>query len=150
MSHVVAVDFAVDSLDHLAVAAEACGCELIRNQKTWKWYGKWMNDYDSDDAAYKKIGIKPEDYGKCEHAIRVKGDKDAYEVGVVKNPTGPGYRLVWDFFGGSGAALQEKIGKAGSELTAQYTFGRISHEAKKRGKLATMTRKENKIVITVR
>ena len=150
MSHVVGIDFAVDSLDHLAKAAEACGCELVRNQKTWKWYGQWMDDYDKEDAAYKRLGVSPQDYGRCEHAIRVRGDKSAYEVGVIKNPNGDGFRLVWDFYGSQGAALQSKIGKAGSELTSQYTFVRISQEAKQRGKLATMTRKDSKIVITVK
>ncbi len=108
MSHVALVETKVDDLECLAKAAEACGLKFVQGQKTFKWYGRWMNDYSQDDAAYLH-GIKPEDYGKCEHAIVVPGNKNAYEVGVVPNPNGEGYVLLWDFYAG-GHGLQKHLG----------------------------------------
>lgn len=108
MSHVAKVDIIIQDLESLEKAAQECGLVFKWNQKTYKWYGRWMNDYNSDDAAYNH-GIDPKDYGKCDHAMGVPNNPGAYEVGVVKNPHGDGYVLIWDFFGG-GYGLQQHLG----------------------------------------
>ena len=69
----------------------------MEGQTRHKWWNSWANDYDKDNAAY-KLGIDPKVYGKYLYAIRMKGNPDAYEIGVVKNPKGEGYVLVFDFF----------------------------------------------------
>ena len=98
MSHVVGIELRVRSLDALERAInEFPELEFRRGQQAFKWYGMWMNDYDKQDAAY-KLGIKPEDYGKCHHAIRMRGNRDAYEIGVVQRADGDGFILVFDFF----------------------------------------------------
>lgn len=149
MSHVVGIDVVFDDLDKLAIAAELCGCELVRDQKEHKWYGKWVDDYDEQDAAYNKLNIKPEDYGKCEHAIRVKDNPDAYEVGLIKNPKG-GYNMVYDFFGPEGAALQDKIGRHAMKIASVYSNQRLSAVAKMKGKKILVEQEGTKRILRIR
>jgi hypothetical protein len=105
-------------LESLKKAVADCGLEFRQGQTTYRWYGKWMNDYGGADAAY-KLGIKPEDYGKCEHAIGVPKSTTAYEVGVVKNPSGPGYVLVADFWQG-GMGLEALAGQNCMKIAQAY------------------------------
>lgn len=120
MSHVSALETRVNDLDCLDRACKELGTvELIRNQKTYKWFGQWVQDYHGDDAAYKR-GIDPKDYGKCEHAIRVKGNNQAYEVGVARNKDGE-LVLVYDFWAG-GHGLQKAIGASGELLRREYAL----------------------------
>ncbi len=127
MSHVASVELIVHDLDALAVAAEKCGMKLVQDQKTYKWYGKWVQDYNDKDAAY-KLGIDPDDYGKCEHAIVVPGDKSAYEIGVVKNPKGEGYVLVYDFWGPGQKIVDRVGGQDCSKLVQEYALATIADE----------------------
>ena len=105
-------------LDSLKKAVADCGLEFREGQKTYRWYGRWMNDFGGENAAYRN-GIKPEDYGKCEHAIGVPKSAQAYEIGVVKNPNGPGYVLVVDFWNG-GYGLEALAGKDCTKLAQAY------------------------------
>lgn len=131
MSHMSTIKLLVNDLDSIDAACKLIGCELVRGQKTFKWYGRWMNDYDAQDAAYRQ-GIKPEDYGKCEHAIRVTGKPDAYEVGLVKNPNGEGYLLVYDFWAG-GKGLQAAIGDNAGNLRREYALQVGMREMSRKG-----------------
>jgi len=131
MSHVTAVETIFEDLDAAEQACKPLGLELARGQKTYKWFGSWVNDYHGDDAAYKH-GIDPKDYGKCEHAIRVKGNPDAYEVGLVKNPNGPGYVLIYDFWAG-GQGLQAAIGKDAGLLRREYALAVGMRDAARKG-----------------
>lgn len=116
MSHVAKVELEVKDLSALASAAAALGLELVLGQKTFKWYGTWVDDYSAADAAYKN-GIAVEDYGKCQHAIRVPGNSRAYEIGVVQRDCK--WVLVYDFYAG-GCGLEEKAGKGLAKLKQQY------------------------------
>jgi len=118
MSHVSKVDMEILDLDALKKACADCGLEFREGQKTYKWYGSWVGDYNSRDAATQN-GIDPKDLGKCDHAIGVPGNKQAYEIGVVKNPNGKGYILLWDFWNG-GYGLQAKAGPNCGNLTKGY------------------------------
>jgi hypothetical protein len=117
MSHVSCINVDVKDLDALNEVAKELGLELVRNQSNYKWYGTFVNDYHGNDAAYKH-GLKPEMYGKCEHALRIPGDSAAYEIGVVK--TKNGYKLVWDFYGTQGGKLRKRIGEKGEKLLQGY------------------------------
>jgi hypothetical protein len=110
MSHVATLKVKVNDIDALKVAVDKLGLEWREGQKTYKWYGTWVNDYHGGDAAYKH-GIDPKNYGKCDHAIGVPGKPGAYEVGVVKMEDGS-YSLIYDFWGG-GHGLMEKISHEG-------------------------------------
>jgi hypothetical protein len=129
-SHVVAVKLEVKDLDALEKVAESIGMQLVRGQTTWKWYGKWVDDYSADDAAYKN-GIAVADYGKCEHALVIPGKPDAYEVGVIALPGG-GFTLGWDFYGG-GNGLMAKIGAGGQKLLQGYGLEVVKKTAIKQG-----------------
>ncbi len=103
MSHVISSDLQILSLDALEVACGHLGLELVRNQETYRWYGEFVGDYPLPE------GFEEDDLGKCAHAIRIPGDEQAYEIGVVESRTGEGYVLMWDFFSG-GYGMMEKVG----------------------------------------
>lgn len=114
MSHVVASETEIpdSELSSLKAACKELGLVFVENQTTYKWYGRWVNDYNAEDAAYKN-GIKPEDYGKCVHAIRLPGCD--YEIGVYRHPETGNLRLIYDFFG-PGRQIQALIGKQAEKL----------------------------------
>lgn len=118
MSHVVSVNLEIKDLTSLAKACERLGLELKLNQKSFKWYGRFMNDYSGADAAYRN-GVSAADYGKCTHAIGIKGSLAAYEIGVLPGEKAGTFKLVWDNWQG-GYGLVEKIGKDGGLLKQSY------------------------------
>jgi hypothetical protein len=114
MSHVVEIDLAIKDLPALAEACKCLGLELVMDQHTYKWFGRSVGDYPIP------TGYSVKDLGKCDHAIRIPDNKNAYEMGVVKARGGKeGYALIWDFFAG-GHGLQEKVGKDACKLTQAY------------------------------
>lgn len=133
MSHVVAYpSLVITDLDVLAQVAESIGLKLVEGT-TYKWYGRWMNDFHAGDAAY-KLGIKPSDYGKCDgFKLVIPGDPSAYEIGLHKDPAGSdGYVLVYDFFG-PGQKLKELIGEKGEQLKQNYTLALSEKQMKAKG-----------------
>jgi hypothetical protein len=114
MSHVTTIDLFITDLDSLAKACERLGLELVKGQKTFKWFGQWVGDYRGQDAAYNQ-GVDVKDYGKCDHAIRVKGNARAYEIGLVKRADGKaGWQLIWDNWAG-GHGLCAKVQYEGKQ-----------------------------------
>lgn len=103
MSHITKINLLIKDLDALDKACSRLGLELVRGQKTFKWYGRFVGD------SLGIAGVNPADYGKCEHAIRVKGNVGAYEIGLVKRADDKGYDLHWDNYQG-GYGLAEKVG----------------------------------------
>lgn len=146
MSHVVDCDIVIKDLPAFKEACKEIGLEFRENQKNWRWYGQWMNDYDAEDAAY-KAGIKPEDYGKCVHAAGVPNDNSAYELGLVPNPHGEGFCMVFDFYGHEGGKLQKVIGEAGAKLKTEYSLKVLDKQSKKRGyKIGNVKRRANGLI----
>lgn len=131
MSHVATIDLVIEDLDALAKACDELGLELRRGQTSFKWFGQWVNDYDANNAAYRN-GISTDDYGRCEHAIAVKGNDQAYEIGLVKAADGRGYKLVFDFFAG-GYGLMEKVGNDCDKLRQEYAVSKATITAHKQG-----------------
>jgi len=117
MSHVTAVSLEVSDLKVLKAACDQLGLEFCEGQKTWKWVGRWYNDYGTADAAY-NMGVPVKDYGKSAHAIKLAGC--AFEIGVVANEAKPGtYLLAYDFVG-PGRAIMDKLGKGLEKLKQAY------------------------------
>jgi hypothetical protein len=114
MSHVVTVSLIIKDLDCLEEACKELGLEFKKNQKNYRWFGVWVNDYHDQDAAYKN-NVSVENYGKCEHAITCKNWE--YDIGLVKE--GDGYKLIYDFFG-PGRAIKEKLGNNCEKLKMSY------------------------------
>ena len=67
MSHISKIELVIQSLADLKEACRQLGFEFIENQKTFKWYGRWVGDTPIPE------GINIEDIGKCDHAIKVSG-----------------------------------------------------------------------------
>lgn len=114
MSHVTAIDVEITDLGALGAACRRVGLELVRDKKTYNWYGKSVGDTAIPD------GFTVADLGHCDHAIRVPGMPKAYEIGVVRARGGqPGYVLMLDEWAG-GRGLIEKCGKGCSALKQAY------------------------------
>jgi hypothetical protein len=119
MSHVVAIDLQIKSLDAVKRTCAELGLSFKENQKTFAWWGRWVNDYAAKDAAY-RLGIDPKDYGKCDHAIGVPGS--TWEIGLCKNPKGEGHLLAFDFYGAQGKAISNAVGgNEGDKFRQLYT-----------------------------
>lgn len=68
-------------------------------------------------------GFPGTEIGRCEHAVRVKGSSDAYEVGVSRRRDGrPGYVLLFDqwTYDEAGSALATAVGPNASRLKREY------------------------------
>lgn len=127
MSHVATVDLHVKDLKSLEKACKSLGLELVYDQKTYKWYGRSVGDYSVPE------GFTAEELGKCEHAIRVPGNANAYEIGVVKRRDGqPGYQLMWDFFAG-GYGMEKIAGKNCSNIKKEYAASVSTKQLLKQG-----------------
>ena len=147
MSHVVSIKTEVRDLEAVKKACAELGLTFKQGQKTIRWFGKWVNDYNAEDAAY-KLGIKPEQYGTCDHAIEVPGSD--YDVGLLRNPETGGYRLYFDFWGSNGAAIQTAIGKNGEKLLQYYAAQKVAMEAKMKGYFVQRkTMEDGKLQLTI-
>lgn len=123
MSHVTTIDIVIKDLDALRKACEECGLEFVEGQTTFKWFGKFMNDSPVPE------GYSPADYGKCEHAIKVPGNKQAYEIGVVQNKKTEGWSLLFDSWNG-GYGLMAKAGAQCGKLTQEYSKAVVKKKLK--------------------
>ena len=133
MSHVATVEIQIKDLAALKAACKKLGLEFLEGQTTYRWYGRYVGDYPLPE------GFAPSDMGKCEHALRVKDNPNAYEVGVVKRRDGkPGFALMYDFWK-EGHGLESVIGKKASKLTQRYAAEVAIKQAKKQGFRVTQT-----------
>lgn len=118
MSHVTDVKLCVKDLDAVeeTLAEKFPQLELRRNKRTFKWYGRWMNDFHGDNAAVDQ-GYDPKEFGKCEHTIGFKNSTGAYEIGLVKAKTGDGWNVIYDAWGG---ALDRVVGRNAVDFKREY------------------------------
>jgi hypothetical protein len=144
MSHVSTFELEVNDLDALDSACKQLGLELVRGQKQYRWYGRSVGDYPLP------AGFTEQDLGKCDHAIRIPGNPNAYEIGVVKNRNGRGYQLLWDFWQG-GYGMQAKVGKDGEKLKQQYEVQHgVRHWQRKGYRVMTTTQANGHIQLRVK
>lgn len=112
----------VRDLDAVDEACAELGLELHRGKRSFKWYGRFMGDssgYGNRD---------PKTFGQCDHAISVKGDSEAYEVGLV--PDGEGaYDLLLDTWG-PGARMLAKAGQNLNRLRQGYSVALAGKRAR--------------------
>jgi len=121
MSHISKIELVIQALGDLKEACRQLGFEFVENQKSFKWYGRWVGDTPIPE------GIEIEDIGKCDHAIRVPGC--TYEVGIIKR--GEHYILLWDYYSVGG--LEPKIGPNAGILKQAYTVARVKKKARIKG-----------------
>ena len=74
MSHISKIELEIRDLDSLKTACERLGFQFMKNQKHYRWYGKWVGNQPLPD------GISEEDLGKCTHAIHIPAA--LFEIGV--------------------------------------------------------------------
>jgi hypothetical protein len=117
MSHISKMELEITSLADLKQACKRLGFTFVDNQKTYKWYGRWVGDAPLPE------GITTEELGKCTHAIQVP--EASYEIGVAQK--GSKYILLWDSWHSGG--LEQKIGKNAGILKQAYSIARIQSEA---------------------
>ena len=144
MSHVTQYEFDLDDMDALKAACEEIGAE-VRPKKTYKWWGHHVGDYPMPE------GFTEADLGKCDFAIGVKGDPNAYEVGVVKK--GDKTHLLYDFYAG-GKGLMKVVGKDLGLLKPAYSKHHAKHAARKMTamgfKMSETTNKAGETVLHLR
>ena len=113
MSHIAKIELEIKDLQSLKEACKRLGFEFVPEQKSYKWYGKWVGDAPMPE------GISMEQLGKCDHAIRVPGAE--YQIGVVKR--NEKYLLLWDSWYEGG--LEAEIGRDGGLLKQAYAIESI-------------------------
>lgn len=138
MSHISRIQLEITSLEDLKKACKALGLTFKPDQKTYKWYGRWVGDSPLPE------GIELTDLGRCDHAIIVPGC--SYEIGVVKR--GEKYLLLWDSWHRGG--LEQKIGKDAGLLKQAYTVERIRSDAKLKRYRVQEIRKDTSIRLVLR
>lgn len=134
MSHVATVDLEIRDLDALAEAATRLGMELARGQQTYRCWYTATPPADRDE--YLRIthqtveslvpeGFRGDEIGRCEHALRVRGNGTAYELGVARRRDGrPGYVLLFEEYGANsaGKALLDAVGPGCRHLKREYAY----------------------------
>ena len=115
MSHITDVKLQVKDLDAVKMVAEILGFEFREGQKTYAWYGRFMNDSDEGRRVVQERGEHA--LGKCDHALRPKVG-GGYEIGLVANAEGS-YDLLYDSWG-SGQRIEELAGKGLSRIRQEY------------------------------
>lgn len=116
MSHIAEVNLLVQDLNALQRACQRLGLELMRHQQSYRWYGRSVGDYSLP------TGFRKDELGRCEHAIRIPGNDQAYEIGIVTRRDGkPGYVLLWDFYQG-GYGLVDRVGENAERLQQLYAL----------------------------
>lgn len=144
MSHVADIDLEIKDLDSLEAACKELGLELVRDQKTYKWFGSHVGDYPLPD------GFTVADMGKCEHAIRIPGNTEAYEIGICKRRDGrPGYTALFDFWAG-GKGMAAKAGPKCEKVVQEYSAQLNIKIAKKKGFTVTRTTVNGEIILNAR
>jgi len=133
MSHISKIELEIQSLEDLKEACIQLGFQFMENQKTYRWFGEWIGDNPLPE------GVKIEDIGKCDHAIRVPGCK--YEVGIIQQDKK--YSLLWDYWHSGG--LEEKIGPNAGKLKQAYTVARVKKEARLKGYRVRQSAMDNRI-----
>jgi len=121
MSHISKIELWIRDLEALKMACSSLNLEFRKNQKFYKWFGRFMGDTVLPE------GVRAEELGACDHAIHVPGAE--YEIGVLQR--GKEYILLWDswFKGG----LENLLGKDAGKLKQAYAIEKIRLEARKRG-----------------
>jgi hypothetical protein len=126
MSHLTCSKIAITDLDLLKkTIAGFGGLEFKENKDQFKWY------YGKEEAE--------ERFGKCEHAISIKGAGCGYEIGLVKNKEGPGWKMAFDPYDGVAARI---VGANCEKVMSAYAETYIRDHAERNGFIMEQTTDE--------
>ena len=129
MSHITEIKVKVTDLDALKEAAEQLGLEFMEGQTTHRWYGQFVNDSEEGKRFARERSV--DEMGKCDHALRVKGDATGHEIGVIKAQDGDGYALVYDSWG-PGKQLEAVAGQGLTKLKREYAVEVATKRARRK------------------
>jgi hypothetical protein len=93
MSHIVSIQCELKSLEAIHNACQRLGWTLKQGQRTYRWFGRWMDDTPLPEQLLNEAEIKqlptlhPQRrqellnniLGRCDHAIQIPGA--SYEIG---------------------------------------------------------------------
>lgn len=112
MSHISTVRTQINDLDALEDACRELGLELRREQKTHRFYSNQKN--------------------KCDHAIVLPGNPNAYEIGLVLGTDGKTYEVLHDdYMGGKG--MVAVAGHGCQKLLVEYGRAKTKRIAAAKG-----------------
>jgi hypothetical protein len=127
MSHVATIEIEVKDLDALQQACDRLGLELVRGQSTYRcWYTTTKAEFRDEVMKQRRwtveslvpAGFAASDIGRCEHAIRLPGDDDASEIGIVRRRDGrPGFALLIEDMPD---AMHDIVGARWANLRREY------------------------------
>ena len=133
MSHIARIELEIKSLEDLKSACNRLGLKFCENEKSYKWFGRWVGDEPLPED------VREEDLGKCDHMIHVPGAQ--YQIGIVKKDNQ--YRLLWDSWQSGG--LEKVLGRNAGLLKQAYAVETIKRESRLKGHRLRETMKDNKI-----
>jgi hypothetical protein len=122
MSHISKIELEVKDLGVLGQACSRLGLVLMKDQKTFKWYGRGS---------------------ACDHAIRIPGA--SYEIGVSHKDGR--YELQCDYYD---AGIEKAIGRSGGLLKQAYAIEKTKIAARRKGYTVLEKRTEPGIRLHVR
>lgn len=132
MSHVATIETKLTDLQAVKAACDRMGWQFMEGQKKYKWYGHIVGDYNAADNALTN-GMKEEDLGKCDHAIRVPGA--TYEIGLV-NQTDGSFKPAWDWWASGGLSKVRSENGMNGFLQA-YALEKTKIEMRRKGMVCT-------------
>ena len=109
MSHLSKIEVEINCIDTLKAACDRLGLEFRFDQPDFLTYGGTRS--------------------QCRHAIR--SSQASFEVGVVENPDGKSWNLLWDNWRTGG--LEPLLGKNAGKLKQAYGVERAKREAIRKG-----------------
>jgi len=123
MSHISKIELEVNDLRTLNRACRRLGLQLVKGQKTFKWFSRKAGD--------------------CDHAIRVP--EAEYEIGI----TGADgiYQLECDYYD---RRIGQAIGENGGLLKQAYAVEKTKAEARRKGYMAIEKQTDTGIRLHVR
>lgn len=135
MSHVADVNIKVKDLSCFKTAVEALGGEYLADATKIRWYGRFLNDWNSERAAVNRIDAKR--FGTSDAGIaRFPGCN--YDVGLLKNEDGS-YTPYYDTYG-SGHGLTKVLGgEACTRLKDEYAAAVTTRMLARKGFRVTRT-----------
>lgn len=136
MSHVETIKQQFIDLGILKEACKVLGLEFYENQSTYRWFGRFVGDAPLPE------GFTKEELGHCLHAIGIKDNDYAYQIGVVKSKTDDGYVLLYDNWR-EGKGLEQVIGKKANRLAQEYSIQACIADFRRKGRRVIREEKEN-------
>jgi hypothetical protein len=127
MSHIAEVELEMKDMGALAKAAEACGMELVRDAKTFKYYAGQT--------------------APCIHKLKLKGaGANDFEVGLrYTDGTQTTVAPFIDTYGHAGQKLVKAMGEGMVKLKQHYAAEVTRADLKKKGYRVTVTEAEGRL-----